>query len=108
MKTALLLALALSVTAPASRAEEGDFETHKTEILKHLDEHIAKLQEHRGCISGASSKEALMKCRESMKDYRFEKKMELMEKRKEHMDKRMKKARENHDAKKGGEQPSSN
>ncbi len=98
MKTALLLALVFCF-APIARADEkeGNFETHKAEMLKNIDEHIAKLQEHRTCVSSAASGDALKACRETMKEYRFDKKMEHMENRKGRMDKRMKRAKERHD-----------
>ncbi len=62
--------LALSFSAFADHHEEDaklDFPAMKEKVTKNLDERIAALQEHKSCVSAASSKEELKACREKMK-----------------------------------------
>jgi hypothetical protein len=54
-------------------------------------EHIQKLQEHKACVSGASTPEALKQCRASMKEWRQDQRLEQMEKRKARIEERMQK-----------------
>ena len=69
--------------------DDGDFSKHKAEMLGHIEEKIQKMQEHKTCISGASDKDALKKCHESMRDWHKSERREHREKRKERMGKRM-------------------
>ena len=72
-----LLVLVLSLASSVVRADdkkEGkkdgkNFESHKAEILSHIDSRIQKMHEHRGCVSAATDREALKKCRESMREH---------------------------------------
>ncbi|NBV50849.1 hypothetical protein EBR78_06485 [bacterium] len=75
-------------------ANEPSFESHKSEMLQHIEEKITKMNEHKTCVSNATSPEALKQCRESMKAWHRDEKMERMEKRKERMEKRMEKMKE--------------
>lgn len=75
-------------------ANEPSFETHKSEVLKHIEERITKMNEHKTCVTNASSQDALKQCRESMKAWQQEEKVEHMEKRKERLEKRMEKMKE--------------
>ena len=45
------------------------FEEHKAKILSEIDQHIAKMQEHRSCVAGASDHDAIKKCHETMKAF---------------------------------------
>jgi hypothetical protein len=77
-----------SASAPAA----GDnLETHKAEMLKEIDEHIAKMQEHKSCVTAATTKEAMMACRDKMKDYRQGERTEHMDRRMERMEQRKQK-----------------
>ncbi len=86
------------------RADEGaNFATHKSEMLANIEERIAKLQEHKSCVSSANDKEAMKACREKMKDWRDGERSEMQEKRKERMEKRLKKMEEKKQAKEAKE-----
>lgn len=85
-----LLVLSFS---PAFAAE--DITAHKQEILTEIDQRIAKMQEHRGCIAGATTKEAMMQCRQAMKDFHKGERMEHLERRKGRLDQKMQKLQGN-------------
>ncbi len=86
------------------RAEEGaNFSTHKAEMLANIEEQIAKLQEHKSCVSAANDKEAMKACRDKMKGWREGERAEMQEKRKERMEKRLKKMEEKKQAKEAKE-----
>ena len=105
MKSLLILAVAaILVQATSARAADatpapaapsaaaGDnLETRKAEMLKEIDEHISKMQEHKSCVSAASTKEALMSCHDKMKEYRKGERMEHMDRRMERMQERKEK-----------------
>ncbi len=103
MKLRILL-IALCVFSVESRAEEGaNFAAHKAEMLANIDERIAKMQEHKGCVSAANDKEAMKACRAKMKDWREGERAEMQEKRKERMEKRAKKMEERQKSKEAKE-----
>lgn len=85
------LAFLLVSTAIFADDDKGDFNTHKTEILSHIDEKVQKMQEHKSCVQAAQDKEALKKCKESMHEWRKGERMEHMEKLKERLEGRMEK-----------------
>lgn len=83
-KFLLICAFVFGAQAFADHHESVDgknFEGHKAEVVKHVDEKIAKLNAHKTCVSAAADKEALKKCHESMKEFRHEKKEEWKDKR---------------------------
>jgi len=82
--------------AVAARAEE-DFEKRKSEALAGIDERIQKLQEHKACVSGAATPDALKQCRSSMKEWWQGQRLEQMEKRKARIDERMQKLKSKKD-----------
>jgi Ni/Co efflux regulator RcnB len=84
------------VGAVAARAEE-DFEKRKSEAVAGIDERIQKLQEHKACISGASTPDALKQCRASMKEWQQGQRLEHMEKRKGRIEERMQKLKSKKD-----------
>lgn len=92
MKMMILIgALMLGTQAQADMHEAKDgkgFEAHKAEALKGIDERLAKLNEHKTCVTAAADKEAFKKCHESMKEFRHDKKEEWKEKREEMKEKR--------------------
>ena len=97
MKTlfSVVLALGLSTTAAFANDHEGkDFNARKAEVSKEVDERIKALQEHKACVDAAADPAALKSCREKMKEFRHEQKMEHMGKRKERLEKRMEKMKE--------------
>jgi hypothetical protein len=71
--TAIVLSLALAV--PAFAVDGGqppnnqapNFEQRKADILKNIDERIARIQEERTCVQAANSHEDLKACREKMR-----------------------------------------
>lgn len=71
-----------------SKPEVQNVEARKAEMLKNIDERIAKLNEHKTCVSAAPNKEALKKCHESMKEFRNDQKEQWKEKREERKEKR--------------------
>ncbi len=97
MKKLLVAALCIfSLTAFTDHHEEGDdknakFEDVKAKMVTHIDERIAKMNEHKSCVSAAADKEALKACREKMKEYREDMKEKWQEKKKEWKDKKAKK-----------------
>lgn len=78
-------------------ADDGDFATRKSEMLKHIDERIQKMTEHKNCVSAAADKDALKKCHESMREHRRGEMKERREGRMERMQKRMDKMKEKTD-----------
>ena len=79
MKTTLFLAtLSLAVCAASASAQtaapapvapmRGDFATHKTAILAHLDRHIAAMTSMRGCVANANAREDVKQCRRQSRD----------------------------------------
>ena len=68
-------------------ANDEKFETHKAEALKRIEERMAKLTEHRSCVSGSTSRDQLKACREKMRDWLKEQKEERMERREERKEK---------------------
>lgn len=91
--TSLLLGSILS-TAADDEKRTAEFQNRKTEILKEADEHIAKAQEHRNCVSAASDPEAMRKCREARHAYRKEERSEHLERRENRMEENLGKLRE--------------
>ncbi len=90
-------ALAMAFCASASFAADkdpGKFEDLKKNALAKIDERIAKLQEHKACVSAAADGEALKACHAKMKDQRMDMKERHLEKKKERMEKRMQKMKE--------------
>jgi hypothetical protein len=82
--------------AVAAWAEE-DFEKRKSEALAGIDERIQKLQEHKACLSAASTPDALKQCRASMKEWGQAQRLEQMEKHKARIDERMQKLKSKKD-----------
>jgi hypothetical protein len=89
----LLLALAL-FSAVTFAEDNANFEEHKKEILSKIDKRIAMMNEHKSCVSSASSKDALKKCRESIKEEKNEMQKENKEERAQKIDERIKKLQE--------------
>lgn len=83
------LVLSALCFAPAFAAE--DITAHKQEILAEIDQRLAKLEDHRGCIAAASTKEAMMQCRQSMKEFHKSERIEHLERRKGRLDQKMQK-----------------
>jgi len=95
-----LLAVYLVVSSlgcARSFADEGNsanFEKHKAEVVKEIDERTQKLQEHKTCISSAANHDALKACHSKMKEWRQSERAEHLEKRKAHLDERIQKLQE--------------
>jgi hypothetical protein len=87
-----VLLLALAFLSTVSFADDNaNFEEHKKEILSHIDKKISMLNEHKTCVSSASSKDDLKKCHEGMKEDREVMKKEHKEERTQKIDARIKK-----------------
>jgi hypothetical protein len=71
----LILGIGLLVVS-LGFADDSKFEAHKAKALKRVEEHIAKLQEQKGCISSAKDHEAMKACHEKMKQWWEEKSKE--------------------------------
>lgn len=72
MKTALIAALltGLCVTSVFAADDKGggqNFETRKAEVLKHIDQRIARNQEEKTCVQAAANHDALKACREKFR-----------------------------------------
>jgi|GEM_PF-2365972 len=67
MKFLLITTLIMSV-AYADEKKEPNLDEVKQKIAAHIDQKISALQAHKGCVQGASSKEALKDCRQSHKE----------------------------------------
>lgn len=93
MRSLSLVALGILISTSVCFANE-DLSAHKTEVIAEIDQHINKLQEHKTCISSASTKEALMECRKTMKAWRDSERSEHLEKRKGRIEERMQKLQE--------------
>ena len=76
MKT-VMIAMAVSIlfAAPAFAADDApqfkgpgpSFEQRKSDILKHIDERIARNQEEKTCVQAAKNHDDLKACREKFK-----------------------------------------
>lgn len=75
MQTTLTLGKSVSflisvlVWSKLSFADSSDFEKFKMERLTEIDQRIQKLQDHRSCVSIATSFGALHKCGEEMRGW---------------------------------------
>jgi hypothetical protein len=65
----LIVLILTSLFASSALAQGPEFERRKAERLTELDQRIQKLQEHRACVSGAASHEALRKCGDKMREW---------------------------------------
>ncbi len=83
------LVLSVLALSPAFAAE--DITAHKQEILTEIDQRIQKMQEHRNCINAATTREAMMQCRQAMKDFHKGERLEHLERRKGRLDQKMQK-----------------
>lgn len=75
-------------------AEGPDLNAHKQEVLANLENRIAFLTEAKNCITAATDKESMKKCRTELKEDRGEMKDAMKDKKKERMENRMKKMEE--------------
>ncbi len=65
----VILLMLTSFFSASALAQGPEFEKRKAERLRDLDQRIEKLQEHRTCVSGATSHEALRKCGDKMREW---------------------------------------
>ncbi len=79
----------ITFVSRVTRADD-DFSTHKTKIIAEMDERIQKMQEHRSCVNGAASREAMKDCHEKMKSWRESEHKENLGKRRAHIDEKIK------------------
>jgi len=54
-------------TTPQTKTASPNFEQHKADILKRIDERIAHNQEEKGCIQAAKNQNDIKACREKFK-----------------------------------------
>lgn len=57
-------AQAQTATAPDAPPAHGDFASHKTAILAHLDKRIAAMTTARACVANAATQADLKACRQ--------------------------------------------
>ena len=65
--TTLALSIATAVSAQAQTPDaqaHGDFASHKSAILAHLDQRMAAMSAMRGCVANAVTQVDLKTCRE--------------------------------------------
>lgn len=86
-KTIFLILPALFLSISLWGKEEG-FEKRKAEALKRIEERMAKLTEHRNCVSTSTAQEQLKACREKMRDWLQDLKEDRREMRKDRWEKR--------------------
>lgn len=84
----VIFAAGLCFLASRSFAQGPDFEKRKAERLAEIDQRIQKLQEHRTCVSGAPSHDALRKCVDEMREWRRDERNEHREQREERKNKK--------------------
>lgn len=85
MKYFLFTLTALFVTHLPLFADEHNFEAHKADVLKNIDERMTKLAEHKTCVTAATDPKAMKECREKMKEWMKAEKEERREHRRERM-----------------------
>ena len=64
---ALALSITVAVSAQAQTADapvRGDFASHKTKLLAHLDQRIAAMTATRACVANAATAADLKTCRD--------------------------------------------
>lgn len=76
-------ALVIGASSSVALAQGGEFEKRKAEHLARIDEQLQKLQQHRGCVSGAVSFDDLRKCGDVMREWRKDERDERKERRDE-------------------------
>lgn len=88
MKHAIYLALALMITIPAYSDDHGkegmqkeNLEKAKTEAIANIDQRISVLQGGKSCISSATSREDMKKCRKDVQAKMKEIQAEMKSKR---------------------------
>lgn len=79
----VILSILMSFFSARALAQGPEFEKRKAERLAELDQRIQKLQEHRACVSGAASHEALRKCGDKMREWHREELDQRREQREE-------------------------
>lgn len=89
MKYLAFALISLFTLTPAFADE--DIAARKAEKIKEIDEHIAKLNEHKNCINSASTADALKDCHGKMKEWRQTEHKEQMEKRRGRINERIQK-----------------
>jgi biopolymer transport protein ExbB/TolQ len=92
----LFIAMSLSsVSVLAAGEDTADFEKRKTEALSHIDQMIQKLQETRTCLSAATDREGMKKCRGGMREWHKSERMHRLEERKDRLEERIQKVEGN-------------
>ncbi len=86
-----LLALASLVSVTRFALAADDISAHKAEVLSEIDQKIAKMTEHRGCVNAATTKDAMHDCHEKMKSWRESEHKEHLEKRRARIDEKIQK-----------------
>jgi len=79
----VILLMLTTFFSSSALAQGPEFEKRKAERLTELDQRIQKLQEHRACVSGAPSHEALRKCGDKMREWQRGERDQLREQREE-------------------------
>ncbi len=61
---AIAITLAFALPALAQQARGPGFEERKAEVLKHIDERIARNEQEKACVQAAMSHQDLMACKD--------------------------------------------
>lgn len=88
---AIMMAISGSVFAQDSA---DDFAKTKADILSHIDQRIALMQEHKTCVGAAQKADDLKACRQKMRDSKMDMRMDYMGMKMDRMEKRRQKAKE--------------
>jgi hypothetical protein len=83
IRNGVILLMLTTFFSAGALAQGPEFEKRKAERLTELDQRIQKLQEHRACVSGAGSHEALRKCGDKMREWQRDERDQRREQREE-------------------------
>ena len=93
MKRAIILSVmamflmampAFAMDSGESKDKEKTFEQRKEGVIKMLDKRISVLQEHKGCVTNAKTKDDLMSCRKKFEEEREQMRERMKDRKKEH------------------------
>lgn len=76
-------------------ADDAAFQEHKEKMLQNVEERLSKINEHKTCLTNATTDEALQACTDSLRAWHEEKQTEHLVKRKERIEKRLQKRKRN-------------
>jgi hypothetical protein len=72
MKTIFIISFLMSSIGFA----QADFAAQKQQMLTNIEQNIARMQDHKNCVSAAQKQEDMQKCRGMMREAHMERRME--------------------------------